>query len=32
MRDTLAPLITTEMQVYKQLKEEIVQPIIEKNI
>lgn len=31
MRDTLAPLITTEMQIYKQLKDEIVQPIIEKN-
>ena len=28
MRDTLAPLITTETQLYKQLKEEIIQPHI----
>ncbi len=28
MRDTLAPLITTDTQLYKQLKEEIIQPPI----
>ena len=28
MRDTLAPLITTEMYLYKQLKEEIIKPHI----
>jgi len=28
MRDTLAPLITTDTQLYKQLKEEIIQPHI----
>ena len=28
MRDTLAPLITTKMHIYKQLKEEIIKPHI----